>query len=406
MAKEKTGFFFDIKPLDYLLDKDLALDSFIKYQLDRTQSMFEYKNLPETMPQEMVEVMLQRYGHVFVTKEDGGLYAFTGGMGGEPDVYGRPTIYTVANPALKLSKNYEIGKDGVLIANDTMMWGMIPMLSKYGTLLLENEISLRTIIIYLRIVAVISASDDKTKASADRFMEKIIAGDLSVIGESPFFDGVKVQSLSTTTASYIQQFIELEQYLKGTLYNELGLNANYNMKRESLTKNETALNEDFLMPLVDNMLANRKRGWDAVNDMFGTDISVEFGSTWKKRATLDVIEMEKAVKEVQQMETSESSQLNEETDQIAGETSDTADASVVAEENVESLSATSVEGSADDDIDSTEGAASDEPAEGSTDETPESETDEDAGEQESETDDKKENPESDTEDDEEKKEEK
>ena len=363
MSKARE-FYFDIKPDNYLLDKNLALESFIKYQLDRTQSMFEYKNLPETMPEPMIELMLQKNGHIFVTKVDGELYGFTGGLGGEPDVYGNPTIYTVSNPALNISKNFEIDKDGILIQNDTFMWGLIPLLTKYGTLLLENEISLRTIIIYLRIVAVISASDDKTKASAEKFLDKIIAGDLSVIGENAFFDGVKVQSLSNTTASYIQQFIELEQYLKGTLYNELGLNANYNMKRESLTKNETALNEDFLMPLCDDMLASRKTGWDKVNDMFGTEISVEYGSTWKKRATLDVIEMQKAVQEVSQTEGS--SQLDEETNQIAGETVGEGDAEQVVQDTVDTISETSVEGSADDDIDSSEGGMTDDKSESHT----------------------------------------
>lgn len=368
MSKERD-FFFDIKPADYLLDKKLALDSFIKYQLNRTQSMFEYKNLPDTMPEQMIEVMLQTSGNIFVTKEGGELYAFTGGMGGEPDAYGRPTIYTVANPALKISKNYEIDKDGVLVQNDTYMWGLIPMLSKYGTLLLENEISLRTIVIYLRIVALISASDDKTKASADKFLEKVVAGDLSVIAESAFFDGVKVQALSNTSASYIQQFIELEQYLKGSLYNELGLNANYNMKRESLTKNETTLNEDFLMPLCDEMLSCRKMGWDKVNEMFGTEISVEYGSTWKKRATLDVIEMRQAISEVDV--NIESSQLDEETQQIAEENVAEGDVAASTMEVVDTISETTVEGSADDDIDSTEGGAS-EQSESETDEPAES----------------------------------
>ena len=290
-------YYTDFKVQDYILDKNLAIQSFIKYNLDRTQSMFEYNGLPDTIPAYVLEQMLQKNGSVFVTEVDGSLYAFIGGKGGEPDVYYRPTVYTVANPALNLSKDYVIDKDGILVANDTYMWGLVPMLSKYGTLLVENEISLRSIIIYLRIVALISAGDDRTKASADKFLEKVIAGDLSVVAENPFFDGVKVQTLGNSSTSYIQQFIELEQYLKGSLYNELGLNANYNMKRESLTKNETALNEDFLLPLCDDMLRCRKIGCDKINAMYGTEISVEYSSTWKKRATLDVIEMQMLMNE-------------------------------------------------------------------------------------------------------------
>lgn len=348
-------YFTDFNPVDYILDKDLAIQSFIKYNLDRTQSMFEYKGLPDTIPEQVFERMLQKNGSVFVTKVDGKLYAFVGGEGGEPDVYYRPTIYTVANPALELSNDYVIDKDGILVANDTYKWGLIPMLSKYGALLVENEISLRSIIIYLRIVALISASDDKTKASADVFLEKIVKGDLSVIAESPFFDGIKVQTLGNSTTSYIQQFIELEQYLKGSLYNELGLNANYNMKRESLTKNETALNEDFLMPLCDDMLNCRKIGCDKINEMFGTEISVEYSSTWKKRSTLDVIEMQAILNET--MGTQPSSQLDQEMEEIAAQTATVTDGvEEAAEEAVNNITDTTVVDSVDDEVDNTTSA--------------------------------------------------
>lgn len=320
-------YYNTIEPADYLLNKDLAMQSFIKYHLDRTQSMFSYSNLPKSMPESMIELMLQRNGNIFIAKENGELYAFSGGEGGEPDVYGRPTIYTVANPALNISKNYKIGVDGILVKNDTYEYGLLPMFNKYGTLIVENEITIRTIIIYLRIVGLISASDDNTKASADSYLEHIVAGNLAVVADSPFFDGVKIQSLGNSSAQYVQQFIELEQYLKGSMYNELGLNANYNMKREALTKGETSLNEDFLMPFCDDMLDSRKRGWDEVNEMFGTEISVEYSSTWKKRSITDILAIQQASvahEELQsdssQLDNEQTEELNEEVENIADET--------------------------------------------------------------------------------------
>ena len=321
----KKNYYNSVQATNYVTDKDLAITTFIKYQLDRTQSMFTYDGLDDSLPEHMIELMLQKNGNVFITKEEGKLYAFTGGEGGEPDAYGRPTIYTVANPALKISKNYVIDKDGILIKNDTYEVGLLPMLNKYGSLIVENDISIRTIIIYLRIVGVISASDDITKASADAFIKKIVDGELSVIGDSAFFDGVKVQNLGNNTSSYIQQFIELEQYLKGSLFNELGLNANYNMKREALTKNETSLNQDFLMPFCDDMLACRKDGWDKVNEMFGTDVKVEYSSTWKKREITDAISMQQAnVGDSSQLDnsikTNEDVQIEEEIDGVIDET--------------------------------------------------------------------------------------
>ena len=316
MAKTKK-YFNTIEPAEYITDKDLAIRSFMQYNLDRLQSMFKYDALPDSMPEDMIEYALQTNGNVFVTKVNGELYALTGSSGGEPDAYGRPTEYVVANPALKISKSYKIGVDGVLISNDTSEIGLLPMLNKYGALIIENEISIRTVTIYLRIIALLSAPDDSTKKSAEKFLEDVLAGKLGVIGESKFFDGIKVQNLGNASASYVQQFIELEQYLKGSMFNELGLNANYNMKRESLTQHETTLNEDFLMPLCDNMFECRKKGWDEVNQMFGTEISVDFSSAWKKRRVTDIISMQQAQEESSQLDVEE---MQEEVDEVAEET--------------------------------------------------------------------------------------
>ena len=75
--------------------------------------------------------------------------------------------------------------------------------------------------------------------------------------------------------------IEYHQYLKAGLYNDIGLNSNYNMKREAIMSNETKLNDDALHPLIDTMLACRKEAAEEINRLFGTEITVEFNSAWE-----------------------------------------------------------------------------------------------------------------------------
>ena len=65
------------------------------------------------------------------------------------------------------------------------------------------------------------------------------------------------------------------------MFNDLGLNANYNMKRERLNTQEVSMNIDALMPFVDSMLTERVEGVKRVNEKFGTDITVTLGSSWK-----------------------------------------------------------------------------------------------------------------------------
>lgn len=262
-------------------DKKKLIDAYIRYFLTRTQSMFKWEGLPETLPQKWLEYYLQVNGNAFITKVDGNLYAFTGGIGGEPNAYYIPTLYTVANPALNISKSYKIDVDGVLCYNDAANIGLIPMLNKYAALMAENVISLKMATITARATSVISASDDNTKRSAEEYARKLVDGEIAIVGESAFFDGIKVQPTRQAGATAITDLIELQQYLKASLYNEIGLQANYNMKREAINSNESQMNNDALVPLIDEMLTERQNAVNKINEMFETNISVSLASAWE-----------------------------------------------------------------------------------------------------------------------------
>ena len=263
-------------------EKVKAVNDLCQYMLVRTQSMFEYKNLPSTIPQKFLEMYIQYYGVACVFKYEDNLYVSYGGWGGVPNEYYQPTQFIVSNPYLKISKTFEVDKDCVLIFNDSMYMGLKPLLEKYATALIDNELTMWMVNINTRKQELISADDDSTKASAELYLKRLIDGELSVIANNHFMDSLQVHpASSSSTSSPITNLIEYEQYLKAGLWNELGLNANYNMKRESINSNEAQLNDDMLLPLIDNMLRCRKDAVDKINKMFNTNITVDFASAWK-----------------------------------------------------------------------------------------------------------------------------
>lgn len=160
----------------------------------------------------------------------------------------------------------------------------------------------------LRVTALISASDDKTRIGAEMYLRKIEKGELGVAAESPFFDGLKMQSPPSNNGSYLTQFIELQQYLKGSFYNEIGLNANFNMKREAIGEGESSLNEDSLLPLCQDMLQCRQEDMARVSELYQLDppITVDFDSAWKQNVKQMDAELEKLENEASsQLEDSE-----------------------------------------------------------------------------------------------------
>lgn len=264
-------------------DKSRNVDNLIKYMLNRSNIMFQYHNLPDSIPSREIELLLQTNGFGVFIEVEGKYYIVNGGLGGEPDVYNMPTEAVISIPALKLNKTYKINEDCIVIPNDSMYLGLIPMYAKYCTLMNENEMTMLLATVNKRIQHLLSANDDNTIESAKNFLKKVFDGEIGVIGESKLFESLKVNTTSATSQVSMKDLFEYEQYLKASMYNEIGLSANFNMKRERLSSSEVEANTDNLYPLVDDMLNSRRKGLEKVNEMFGLDIQVEFNSSWDYR---------------------------------------------------------------------------------------------------------------------------
>ena len=290
---------FDGKP-----DKGMLLSSYIRYFLARLQSMFIYEGLPDSVPQKWLENYLLVNGScVWINTEDKGLIVVRAGIGGKPDEYYIPTECIVANPYIadNDNKTYTRDVDCVLMVNDTYAQGLLPLLKKYCSMLVENEVTMNIADIMSRASIILSAVDDNTKASAELFIKRLIEGNLSIIGETGMILANQDKDLTINQISasngMLTNLIEYEQYIKASLYNDIGLQSNYNMKREAINSNESQLTEDQLHPLIDNMLKERQEALEKVNAMFGTNISVKFNSAWEinereEEAAIEQIEAE------------------------------------------------------------------------------------------------------------------
>lgn len=242
--------------------------------------MFEYDGLPETIPTRMLETILQTCGNVCLTEVEGKPYAFFGGLGGMLDEYYQPTIYTIANPYLKYDANLKINDECVWGRSDSFGVGLMPIFQWYASMIIEAGISLRVGLINSRISKPISAQDDATFKSALKYLEDIEAGKLGAIADSAFFEGLNIATAQTST-EHLTDIIESLQYLKASWFNELGLQANYNMKRERIQNAEAENDNDALLPLIDDMLEQRQEMCKAFNEKYGYNVTVRLSSAWE-----------------------------------------------------------------------------------------------------------------------------
>ena len=268
-----------------ITNKRESLTDYANSIFNRTLSMFEYENLPDTLPQAELEKQLQENGYTVIFKYQNNLYSTVAGLSGrEKSPYNEPTTAIINVPALNFNQTLTINKDCVLIKNDDLMVGLLPTILKHGTLSIENEITMLLADYNARIQTLISAGTDQTIQDAQKYINQIVDGNLSIIGENAFYQDLKTHNPSQNSKENFQDLVAYHQFIKSDLYNELGLSSLNNMKKERLITSEVDSESDQIYPYVDNMLRNRKNGINMVNKLFNGKIQVDFGSTWKDKA--------------------------------------------------------------------------------------------------------------------------
>ena len=269
---------------DCLAFKTKSQSSTVMDWLERTLTMFKWNNLPDSMPERELELIHQINGYGIATEYSGEIVALWGSWAPPYDLYYRAKNVLVNNPWAEpaIDKKFEIGKDCVLFRNDPLNRGMLPLFEKYAAMMTEAEVTFIRALINFRAMFVFTGDSDADKESAETFMKQIEAGKAGSMVSGGFESEVGANPLLGSASNYITQSIEAQQYILGMLYQKIGIQSTFNMKRERLTDDETQLDTDPLRPLIDAMLEERQNFCKAVNEKYGLNISVEFNSSWSK----------------------------------------------------------------------------------------------------------------------------
>ena len=293
LSKEEKRSYYDNTVTYSATNKAENVHNIIDGVLNKTLTMFLYTNLPDTLPIEELEKILQLSGTGFVTMIDEQLVILKGTYNyDEVDIYNRPFKINCYLPDKKQYKMFKIS-DGVIIKNDYLERGLLPIFKKWGYLINESELTLIIANRYKRMVKTFIANDDPTAESVRTYLTKVDNGESSVITSNILWDSIKIDGETNTNT--LHELIEYDNYIKSELYKEIGLYSNDNMKKERLISSEVENGMNSIYPLVDNMLNCRKQAIDKINKKFNTNISVEFTSSWEYRLNLgeNLTEVEK-----------------------------------------------------------------------------------------------------------------
>ena len=281
LSKEEKRGYYDNTQKYVVTNKTENISNIIDGVLNKTLTMFLYSNLPDSLPTEELEKVLQLNGSGFVTMIDDKLVVLHGTYKYEKtDIYGRPNEIICYLPDTKKYETYKLS-EGVLIKNDYLERGLLPIFKKWAYLINESEVTLTIANRFKRMVKTFIANDDPTAESVKTYLSKIDSGETSLIIGNILWDSIKVDG--ETNSNTLHELIEYDNYIKAQMDKEIGLYSNDNMKKERLVTSEIETGVNSIYPLVDNMLNSRKQAIEKVNEKYNTNISVEFTSSWDYR---------------------------------------------------------------------------------------------------------------------------
>ena len=219
-------------------------------------------------------------------KGHAGIYALPCKAGGRLDANFLPTRAVAVSSWLGISVDVDLYNDeAVYLWDDSLLEGLSPLFSLYASELTDNIQTLHFQEIHNRILSIVKASTEDEEKDALHFFKDYEDGKFAALMNEDFIESLKnnrVDPFKGSSNSSIKDTLEARQWLLAHWNIELGLNDNYNMKREALNENEIEANADTLTPLLDDMMKCRKAGIEKINKVFHTNIEVDFSSSWKR----------------------------------------------------------------------------------------------------------------------------
>lgn len=248
-------------------------------------------NLPEEADINFVMTHLLTVGSVAVIRKNGKIYMTNGYLGGEKDVNYYGTKVIGANPILG---SYELKRgvdaemiyltpfDNIPLMSNSDRGGLYSLISFTASLLADNLCSLNTAQINGRVQVIITSEDSTIARTAEIALKELYAGHPYRVLTEELYKRIHINPCASSVQSHqLMELVEVQQYIRAMFWNAIGIDANYNMKRERLITAELESNFTSLKVPVTTMLDCLNDGMKKVNSCLGTNLIARLNPEYK-----------------------------------------------------------------------------------------------------------------------------
>lgn len=245
-------------------------------------SMFNYTNLPDSIPPDIIEKYLALDGQCYFTKLNGELVVMRGGREGNLDVYGRGTNFICTSPVGEVHGTIDV--DGVEMWNNNTHTPDY-YISRYSHYLSEVDLSLEYNVKWSRLNPIPIAKDSNSKKAIMSALDNMEKGKTeTILSNNISLDGTgNIDILNLTDVKNIekvQYLTQLHDELEKRIYTRYGLATGGKEKLAQVNSEELHNTDTNAQVTPYDRLKYRKDALEKVNSLFGTNIGVEFATPW------------------------------------------------------------------------------------------------------------------------------
>ena len=283
-GKQKSNTLGNKAKYDMMEDTTDVFKGYLYYKNFLTEKLikiFKYEGLPYTIPQEALEDYILHFGFAGITKnENFGMVAVPCtkyGVG----LYPRYEPFAQYCTPLMQGRDLIVGKDIVIVKNNTYQLSCMPLVERYARQLADADSSITIALENARIHQIPCFDDEESAESYKAFMIANRLGQVDTVADSSFIQrGNFIDYQTNNQSSLSLSLVETRNEILRSFLLEIGITV-ANDKRERMVVDEVNINSQLLMFNLHDMLDSRKSAMEAVNQIYGTNITVELSDEYR-----------------------------------------------------------------------------------------------------------------------------
>lgn len=251
--------------------------------LNFTLSIFEWKGLPDSLPQREIELQLQLTGWCNIFESDNNLVTTYTGMYNFDEYY-QPTRYTFSQPVIGTKSDQKVNSDSVLIYNSSLEYnilgvdvdrGLKSFILRYARMLADIDSTINIACVNQRQIDYPVARDGKVAQSLQAFFNGLILGKKNIITDNQIIEGFQSYPITKNgNNETIMSLLESKDKILEQFMRAIGVKFR-NPKRAQLNSEEVESDEQVLLIALSDMLKYRKQGAIYLTEKWGNKYNFE-----------------------------------------------------------------------------------------------------------------------------------